>query len=393
MKNVAILIILLASLVSSGVTQIVKSEITVCWDERTETLIPENTPPPFETAVGFSSYLGRIRLQDARSFPILELRYLMNHRYTSIDTTDFRVAGIFRLPVKGLSFKGIYVEQNSDNDLPEKTLASYIIAKINNLNLAVGMDYKAASSADIKLYSARAKYQIDRITFLGGMSSNPDDIERFSIGSLIELPGQMMAGGLLGIWDDDKGYAINVGRFNKRNDFDRFPSFSINYLEVPQTYKWTSFRIMFGSGGAHYVRSTFDNSVFSGQLDLDVALMLSELIPNNYRHFDSPLLFLRYDEYGTMALRMNYIETETGFRKFDANINYMLPISSDLFQTNRATLSFERMHNPVFGWQDNRYHLNIATYLYGRIYSGLTISEDFSNYSSLVLEFRIKSEF
>lgn len=391
MKFITFILLHLVMLSSSSIAKIVNSEITTSWEERIETLIPETSLPP-TTGVNFSNYLGRIRLQDARSFPVLEMRYSLKHRYTGIDTTDFRLAGLFGLPLKGFTFKGIFVEQDSDQDVPEKSWSAYGMYNIKNFNAAIGLDYKDMPVGNAKLYSARAKYKIEQFTIMGGISSNPDDIERYSVGGLVELPEQLMVGGLLGVWDDDKGFAFNLGRYNKRGDFDRLPSFSLNYLEVPKTYKWTNFRIMFGGKGAHYVRPTFDNRVFSGQLDLDVALMLAQLIPDNYRHFDSPLLFLRYDEYGTMALRVNFIETKTNFRKLDINVNYLLPFVYGALQNNRITVSFERMHNPVFKWQDNRYHLNLASHLFGKVYSGVTISDDFENYSNVIFEFRIKSE-
>ncbi|MFH1734523.1 MAG: hypothetical protein ABIE92_07415, partial [bacterium] len=198
-------------------------------------------------------------------------------------------------------------------------------------------------------------------------------------------------GGLVGIWEDETGWCVNFGRFNKRGDFDGLPSFALNYLEVPLTYKWTNFRIMWGDAGIHYVKPTFDNPVFSGMLDLDVALMLKELVPDNYRHFDSPLLFKRYDEYGKVAFRVNYIDTETNFRRLDANISANPGLDFGALMGNRLTLTYDRMHNPAFGWQDTRYHLTAATYLFGKVYSGVTYSSDFNEYRNLIVEFRLHS--
>lgn len=388
-----VLLFAVISILSTTVVkaQIVNSEMTVRWDEAVETLIPEDGTPPPATSIDASQYLGRIRLQDKRNFPVLEARYLMTHNYLKPDVRDLRLAGLVPLTATGFFVKGIFVEQNSDNMKPVDAYAAYIMGKSGALNFAVGLDYSNVSGESSEIYSVRAKYRYDKLTFFGGLSSQPDEYERFTGGFLADLPKQFMLGGLAGGWQEDFGYSFNIGRYNNRGDFANLPSFSLNYLEVPRTYKWTNFRIMFGDAGSHYVRPTFDNQVFSGQLDLDVALMLSQLIPDNYRHFDSPLLFLRYDEYGKAALRVNYIETETNFRRFDANLSFNPGWAYGIFQSNRAIVSFDRMHNPVFGWQDNRYHVNFATYLFGKVYTGVTVSEDFDNYSNVALECRIQS--
>ena len=391
MKKIIILVIGLFVISTALSAQIVNSEMTVRWDETEETLIPEDGAPPPATGVDASQYLGRIRLQDKRNFPVLEVRYLMNNSYDQSDIRDLRLAGLVPLAKSGFFVKGIFVDQKTDDADASSAYAAYIMGRAGKINLAAGLDYNDASGEGDEVYSIRAKYKYDRFNFMAGLSSQPDKHERLTGGVLIDLPDQFMLGGLIGAWQDDLGYSFNVGRYNRRGDFDNLPSFSLNYLEVPRTYKWTNFRIMFGDAGAHYVRPTFDNAVFSGQLDLDAALMLSQLIPDNYRHFDSPLLFLRYDEYGSYALRINFIETETAFRKFDANFSCNPGWEYGIFKSNRAIVSFERLHNPAFGWQDNRYHFNVASYLFGKIYAGVTLSEDFDNYSNIAVEFRIQS--
>jgi len=380
--------LLLAAAVNA---QIVNSEMTVRWDETDETLISEDGPPPPATDIDASLYLGRVRLQDKRDFPVLEARYLMEHNYNGQDVRDLRLAGLVPLAATGFFVKGMFVEQNPDTMEASNAYAAYIMGAVGCLKLAVGLDYGDATGDGEEVYSVRVKYKYDRFNFMAGISSQSDEYERFTGGGLIDLPKQFMLGGLIGAWQDDLGYSFNIGRYNRRGEFGNLPSFSLNYLEVPRTYKWTNFRIMYGDAGSHYVRPTFDNSVFSGQLDLDVALMLSQLIPDNYRHFDSPLLFLRYDEYGKYALRINFIDTETNFRRFDANVSLNPGLSYGIFRSNRAIISFDRIHNPVFGWQDNRYHVNIASYLFGKIYAGVTYSEDFDNYSNVAFEFRIQS--
>ena len=391
MKKIITLTAVALFLTTAAYAQIVNSEMTIRWDETAETLIPEDGAPPPAMDLDASYYLGRIRLQDKRSFPVLEARYLMNHNYGQPDVRDLRLAGLVPLAATGFYFKGIFVERNWDVADPSDTYAAYIMGRAAGINLAVGMDYNGSLAEGDKIYSVRAKYKYDKFNFMAGLASRPGNFERITGGALLDLPEQIMLGGLIGVWQDDIGYSINIGRYNRRGDFDKLPSFSLNYLEVPRTYKWTNFRIMFGDAGSHYVRPTFDNPVFSGQLDLDVALMLGQLIPDNYRHFDSPLLFLRYDEYGRYALRINFIETETSFRKFDANFSCNPGWEYGIFKSNRAIVSFERLHNPAFGWQDNRYHVNAATYLFGIIYAGLTWSDDFDNYSNLAIEFRIQS--
>ncbi len=257
----------------------------------------------------------------------------------------------------------------------------------------IGMDYENDPGAIDKVVSARLKYNLGPINLLGGVSTQPDSMERYGIGATIDLPMQFILGGIAGFWDDELGYAVNIGRFNRLGDFNGLPSFALNYLEVPATYKWTNFRIMWGGRGRHYIRPTFENPVFSGMIDLDMAMMLKELIKDNYRHFDTPLLFLRYDEYGTAALRINYLDAETNFKRFDANLSFNTGITIlKKLQSTRLVATFDRMHNPRFGWQDNRYHFSVMGYLFGKVYSGYTFSTDFDKFNRFLLEFRVQAD-
>lgn len=368
------------------------AEMTSYWQETDELLIPEEGILPPQADISSSSYLGRIRLQDARRFPIFEARYLYKQNHHSGDIANLRMAGIYTIPNSGLTLKSMFINSNPDNSSASYQAGGYVMYAHRAFNIAVGMDYSDAPDMVDRIYSVRAKYNYKPVVLLAGMSSQPDNQERYTFGGLIELPQQFLVGGLIGLWEDENGYCVNLGRYNKFGDFAGLPSFSLNYLEVPSTYKWTNFRIMWGSAGAHYVRPTFDNRIFSGQLDLDVALMLSQLVSDNYRHFDSPLLFLRYDEYGKFAIRANYIDTETRFRRFDINLSANPGLSSGLFKSIQGYISFDRIHNPAFGWQDNRYHANIGAYLFGVIYSGLTISSDFDEYTNTMLEIRFSTQ-
>jgi hypothetical protein len=371
-------------------SQIQNAEMTTYWQNTNETLIPEEGfPPPAD--IDASSYLGRIRLNDMRNFPVFEARYLYNQSHSGVDVKDMRLAGIYQLPFKWLTIKGIFVESNPDDATPTQELSGYLMATYNQLNIAAGLDYRETPVMADRLFSVRAKYKIDRFKVIAGVSSQPDDMERYSVGTIIDLPQQIILGGMMAFWEDETGFSVNIGRFNRRGDFEGLPSFALNHLEVPNTYKWTNFRIMWGTAGIHYVRPTFDNPVFSGMLDLDMALILKQLVSDNYRHFDSPLLFKRYDEYGKVALRANYIDVASGFRRFDANLSVTPNFSYGPLQSIRGYVSFDRIHNPVFGWQDNRYHLNLATYLLGKLYTGITISSDFDEYTNTVLEFRLQT--
>jgi len=391
MKSVVIVIALIMLIPASIFPQVSGSELTIRWDETNETLWSDDGLPPFLAETDRALYLGRVRLQDIRHFPVFEARYLMQHNYNMTDHCDLRLATLVPLAGPNLFAKGVFVEQNPDGMKPSRTMGAYLMPAFDAVTLVAGLDCLHEDTVNEQVYSVRAKVKQGRFTILAGVSSQPNHFERYTTGGLIELPEQFIAGGLLGVWEDDVGYSFNIGRYNNRGDFAGAPSFSLNYLEVPRTYKWTNFRIMLGDVGAHYVRPTFDNRVFSGQLDIDVALMLSQLVPDNYRHFDSPLLFLRNDEYGKFALRVNYIETESQFRRFDVNFSVNPGLSFGPLQENRAVVSFERLHNPVFGWQKYRYHVNLATHLFGKIYSGITWSDDFLDYFSVALEFRIQS--
>jgi len=391
MKKLVLLLILLALPVLLS-AQIQNAEMTTYYQDTDETLIAENGAPPPDTDISSSSYLGRIRLQNIRNFPVFEARYLYKQNHTVGDITDLRLAGIYTIPQTSLTVKGVFINSNPDEIPSSSQAAGYLMYRYQDMNLAVGMDYTDAPSMVDRIYSVRAKYNIKPAVILAGMSTQPNNQERYTFGGLVQTIEQVLVGGLVGIWEDETGYCINIGRFNQFGDFAGLPSFALNHLEVPRTYKWTNFRIMWGARGTHYVRPTFDNPVFSGMLDLDVALMLGQLVSDNYRHFDSPLLFLRYDEYGKVALRANYIDTETRFRRFDANLSFNPGYGYGMFQAIQGYLSFDRIHNPVFGWQDNRYHINLGSYLFDAVYTGLTLSSDFDEYTNAMLEIRIQTQ-
>jgi len=390
--NRIVLFLVLLALPVMLTAQIQSAEMTTYYQDTDETLIPENGAPPPDTDISSSSYLGRIRLQNIRNFPVFEARYLYKQNHADGDLADLRLAGIYTIPKTSLTVKGVLVNSNPDQASSSSQAAGYLMYRYQDLNLAVGMDYADAPSMVDRIYSVRAKYNIKPAVILAGMSSQPNNQERYTFGGIVQAYAQILIGGLIGIWEDESGYCLNIGRFNQFGDFAGMPSFALNHLEVPQTYKWTTFRIMWGARGTHYVRPTFDNPVFSGMLDLDVALILSQLVPDNYRHFDSPLLFLRYDEYGKVALRANYIDTETRFRRFDANISFNPGYGYGMFQAIQGYVSFDRIHNPVFGWQDNRYHVNLGSYLFGAVYTGLTLSSDFDEYTNAMLEIRIQTQ-
>jgi len=370
--------------------QVKNIEATMMWDNVHEELIPEEGNFPPVTDVSTTDYFSRIRFQDGRRFPMYELSY--NYDETGqISTMKF---GMLRaLPVKGMFLKSFFTENNSNAGTPDRVGGAYLMGGTKKLRIAAGMDHFYNQNSEESLYSVRAKYSYQMLTVMAGMSAQPNDQNRYAFGAIQELPMQLIIGGQFAMWEDETGYSFNVGRYNKRGDFAGMPSFSLNYVEVPTKYKWTNFRIMWGAKGIHYVRPTFDNPVFSGQHDIDLALLLTELDGSNYRHFDSPLIFKRYDEYGKFALRVNYIETPSTFRKFDANISANPGIDFAFFKSISGIVTVERIHNPAFGWQENRYHFTAASMLNEKVYSGLTWSTDMDTYKRVMLEFRVLTNF
>ena len=393
MKTALVVLVLLCCPLAAR-AQVEQAEMTTLWQETREILTADGGDPlPPDTDVGSSLYLGRLRLQDRRRFPLYEIRYAFADSRLGADLRDLRLAALQRLPWDGFAAKGIYVEQNPAGDAPSRFAALYLTGAVAGVQFSAGLDHADRPQADASLWSLRAKYRSGRLTLLAGGSSQTDDLpaneqERWLGGAVVELPGQFLVGGLFGSWDRDEGFAANVGRYNRLGDYGGAPSFSLNYIEVPTLYKWTNFRVMWGDAGIHYVPPTFSSDVFSGQYDIDMGLMLNELVPENYRHFDSPLLFKRYDEYGKLALRVNFIETPSSFRKFDANLSVNRAVSAGPIRSLRGILSAERLHNPVFGWQDLRWHLTGAVTLLDALYAGLTWSRDFAEYDALTVELR-----
>jgi hypothetical protein len=368
--------------------QIERAEMTTQWQETEEILSPESGAVPPPTSVGASYYLGRLRLQDKRSFPLYELRYAFNDGHVGGDLRDLRLAGLQRLPFAGWTAKGIYLELNPSGAEPSRYTALYVNGKVNRLLFAGGLDHADTPTDATSIGSLRLKVPVGRFTVLAGGSTQPDDQSRWVGGGLVELPGQFIAGGMVGSWQDDEGFAVNFGRYNRVGDCGGWPSFSIKYLDVPTLYHWANFRLMWGDAGIHYVQQTFASGTFSGQYDIDMALMLKELVPDNYRHFDAPLVFKRADEYGKIALRANFIETPAPLRKFDANLSTNIATGDGVIRSVRGILSLERVHNPVFGWQDLRYHLTGAVTVLESLYAAVTLSTDFDEYHQTTVELR-----
>ena len=390
-----VFILVLALIPICGFSQITNLEMTTSWEETSETLIPEEGNLPPDTDISSSTFFSRFRIQNKLGMPVLELRHSYLQKHFAVDNVNLRVAFFLPTPVKMLKLKGMYSENNPETGGAVDEYGIYAIGINRQYTLMAGVDYKESETEADRIWSVRAKYNMSFMKLMAGFSTQPDSNEsanRFGTGIIMDLPMQMVVGGLVGFWEEDMGYSINIGRHNRPGQFGGLPSFALNYLEVPNTYKWMNFRIMFGDKGRHYVRPTFDNPIHSGMLDLDMALMLKQLVGDNYRHFDTPLLFLRYDEYGTAALRINYIDIESNFRRFDANISYNSGKSLAIIKNLRGVFTFDRMHNPAFGWQDNRYHFNVGGYLFNRAYLGTTWSSDFNEYSKLLLELRLQAK-
>lgn len=388
MRDMILVGLVLLAGVAPAAGQLERAEMTSLWQETAETLTPEEglVPPP--ASVGASYYLGRLRLQDQRRFPLYELRYAFNDGHAGGDLRDLRLAGLQRLPLAGWTAKGIYVEQNPAASEPSQYYALYLNGKADRLQFSAGLDHADTPNDATSLGSLRLKYPVGRLTVLAGGSGEADARARWVGGGLVELPGQFLVGGLLGSWEQDEGYAVNVGRYNRPGDFGGLPSFSVNYIEVPTLYKWTNFRVMWGGAGIHYVPQTFAGPTFAGQYDIDMGLMLKELVPDNYRHYDSPLVFKRNDEYGTVALRANYLETPAAYRKFDANLSANVALGAGAVRSLRGIFTVERLHNPVFGWQDTRYHLTGAVTVLDGLYAGVTWSTDLAEYRQTTVELR-----
>ncbi len=366
-------------------------EMTTQWYTTDETLTPEEGNFPPDAVVDQDQYLTRIRLQNNRLFPLYEAMMIYNDNNQMSSLREFRLAGMQALP-QGFMLKGLYTHSDPSGDIPQDSWAGYVMGGVNNLRVATGFDRTTGPGGNGTLFSFRAKYEIGSAVIHGAFSGEDGGEARYVAGGNYRLPGQFIVGGLYSIWEDDEGWSVNVGRLNRPGDCAGLPSFAYNYVEVPTKYKWSNFRIMWGENGIHYIPPTFDNPIFSGMYDIDVALLLTELIPDNYRHYDSPLIFKRYDEYGSYAIRVNYIETPQKFRRFDANISANPGIHWGKLRYIRGIVTYERVHNPVFQWQDPRYHLNIASMIDGQLYTGITYSTDFDNFERIMIELRLLTQ-
>ncbi len=387
MRLVASLILFLI-LSAAASAQVERAEMTTLWQDTHEILTAENGNLPPDTDVGAGYYLGRLRLQDSRGFPMYELRYAYTDNGAGVDLRDLRLAAEQPLPLAGWTAKGLYVEQNPASSDPSHYTALYLDGAVQGVMFSAGIDHASLPATSLSVGSLRAKYRTGPVTLLAGGSNETDEKARWLGGGLVELPGQVMVGGMFGHWAEDDGFAVNVGRYNRFGDFAGMPSFSLNYIEVPTLYKWTNFRVMWGDRGIHYVPPTFSSTTFTGQYDINMGLLLHELVPDNYRHFDAPLLFKRYDEYGRVALRVNFLETPTSFRKLDVSLSTNLAVHAGPLTSVRGILSLERLHNPAFGWQDDRFHLTGAMTIRHGLYAGVTWSTDFGDYSRTMVELR-----
>ena len=386
-KTIILIIVLFLPIIAIG--QITSAEMTVSLEDKNEILTLDEGFGPPDTDVSAKNLTARIRLRDLRKFPVFEMSWNYESNYNAGDTLSLKMAGIYPLIKGKLTAKVLYTSETAENEIDDNAFGGCLFGHFDNLNIAAAMDNANVNDAGSQIYSLRGNYKMGPVNLMAGYSTNPEDIGRFTAGALLDLPRQFMLGGLIGQWEDETGFCVNIGRYNKRGDFAGLPSFALNHLEVPDTYIWTSFRIMWGESGLHYVRPTFGNDVFSGMLDLDVALMLSELVPDNFRHFDSPLLFLRYDEYGKLAVRANYLDTEGNYRRFDANVSYNTGWEYGLFKSVRTIVACDRIHNPAFGWQPDRYHFTAASYLFGKVYTGVTYSSDFDEFNDMLFELRL----
>ncbi len=415
-----VLILALVMFAFTANAQIESFEGTFSWDDQTEVLVPDEGNFPPDTELQRTTWFGRARLLNSRGFPVVEFRY------SSIDPvasdavwSDMRAAALLPMPWKGWFLKAQIVHESWPNPVDEFPYSNgqndygsaYLIGNVGGLQFAGGLDRRVigtppasmqtqphlAGTMDTQQTNAsfRAKYDIGKLQLMAGGSSvtavsdETLEMERFTGGAVYKLPYNLMLGGSVGTWDDELGYSFNIGRFKDFGKMGGAPSFALNYLEVPTMYKWTNFRIMWGDRPGHYVLPTFINPVFGGMHDLNAALMLQELVPDNYRHFDTPLLFRRYDEYGKYCLRVNYIEAPSTFRKFDANFSTNMGLGIGVFKELRSIVTVERIHNPAFGWQDLRYHVTGAAYIMGKVYTGVTYGTDLNDFSRVMVEARL----
>jgi hypothetical protein len=399
-----LLVFALVMFVFTANAQIENIEATFSWEDQTEVLTPEEGTFPPDREIQSTTTFGRLRFQDRRGFPVYEFRFarINPHLNSDVQFNEYRAAMLQPLPggnwyIKALGELQETIPTNSGS--PVGSGSAYLIGRDHDLQFALGGDVRFFGDDEEQVNaSLRAKYDIGKLQLMGGFSSifvedrrYEEETSRFTGGAVYKLPHNFMIGGSVGSWEDELGYSFNIGRYNDFGKNDGAPSFALNYLQVPAMYKWTNFRIMWGDRPGHYVLPTFINPVFGGMHDLNTALMLQELVPDNYRHFDTPLIFRRYDEYGKYAIRVNYIETPSTFRKFDANFSTNTGHGIGIFEELRSIFTVERIHNPGFKWQDNRYHVTGAAYLFGKVYSGVTYSTDMDEFNRVMVEFRVIS--
>ena len=394
MRGVAIILVaLLIPALALAQIGFHSAEMTTSWQETNEIWTQEDGNIPPDANVSASKFLGRLRLLDRRGFPSWEFQQLYTHDKFDSVKIDLRVGGYLPTPVKGLILKGTLVEKNSEGTKPNRSFGSYAFYNLDALNIAAGMDYLHKPGSIEKVMSLRAKYKYSIVTPMVGYSTQPDPMDRISLGAVVELPMQFAIGGLYGIWEDESGWAVSFGRYNQRGDYAGLPSMALNYIDVPQTYKWTNFRIMWGDKGGHYVRPTFDDNTFGGIMDVNHTLMLKPLVADNYRNFDSPLLFRRYDEYGTIALRINDIYLANTLRKQDFNLTINPGLSVGVVESIRTVISYGRLHHPVYGWQNDRMSFNVVGFPMGRLLVSATYVTDFDQYEDRVIDMRLRVNF
>jgi len=156
---------------------------------------------------------------------------------------------------------------------------------------------------------------------------------------------------------------------------------------------WAGWSLFFSWPGSNYVQPTFENPLFSGQHDMDLALLLNELMPDNYRHFDAPLLYRRLDEYGRYTLRFNHIDVAGTMTRFETNFSYAPDWDLGPLSRPHLTLSFFRQSITPFGTQPDRWSLDIGTYIQKHFYAGLAMVLDFEGYEQAIAELRYSFSF
>jgi hypothetical protein len=369
-------------------------ELTVGFDVLDGYLVPDMGPLPPKLDIGQNVFLIRGRLQNQVGHPAVEMvfRHFANDN-SSLDLDDYR-AGLV-LPLAGTSttfIKLVSLVQDPAGKETARAFSGYLMGETAGFQYAAGADSLDRGDEDNALYSLRLKRRTGNLTLMAGLSKEEDSYNRYGGGLTAYLPGQFLTGLQLVDWDGKLGYAVNVGRYTERNPWTD-PTFSVNYLEIPGRYKWTTFRIMWGRPGSNYVQPTFENPLFSGQHDMDLALLLNELMPDNYRHFDAPLLYRRLDEYGRYTLRLNHINVAGGITRFEANLSYAPDWDLGPLYRPHLTLSFYRQSIPPFGTQPDRWSLDLGTYIREDFYAGLALVLDFEGYEQAIAEMRYSFPF